>query len=225
MVRIAGLDSGKMRDSSYLVGLSVDKRIANILGAKRWTGDDYLKIEGDVADIHAKKPFDFIMVETNNVGVHVYEVLKHKYHLPVYPVTTSKDLKDPKKQAGYKVMDKNAMVKVMLQWFSEDALLFPKTLTPELQELKRQLSIFAEHRTESGSFSYYAEGNEHDDGVMGLMLACFKARAYMTERKTIYTTASRKFGYQGRNDNPQLGTGIPSSVRGLQSKGWTVRMP
>lgn len=226
MVRIAGLDSGKSRDSSALVGIDVDhrERMIKILNAKRWLGRDYIDVEKEIAHIHQSKPFDFYMVETNNVGVHVWEVLKHKYQMPAYPVTTSKDIKDPKKQQGYKVMDKNAMVKLMLQWKAEERLLFPSSTNAELEELKRQLSIFSEHRTDSGSVSYYAEGQEHDDLVMALMLACFKARAYMTETKRVIVTTNKRHDIYG-GGMADIGSGVPEHLRGIQQIGYEVRMP
>jgi len=46
-------------------------------------------------------------------------------------------------------------------------------------ELKRQIAIFAEHKTEAGSVSYYAPGAEHDDGVMALMINIQKVKQYL----------------------------------------------
>ena len=224
-VRIAGLDSGKSRDSSALVAVSVQDDKIKILNAKRWLGRNYLDVEAEIAKIHAQKPFNFVMIEINSVGVHVYEVLKYKYNLPAFAVTTSKDIKDAKKAAGEKVMDKNAMVKLMLDWFAEERLIFPVNSNAELDELKRQLSIFAEHKTDAGNVSYYAEGSEHDDLVMALMLACFKARPYLAARKHHLVVATKKFSSSSRFNDGIVGSGIPPHLRNLQTKNWVIRRP
>lgn len=227
-VRIAGLDSGKSRDSSALVGIRVEENKVKILNAKRWRGRNYLDVEAEIAAIHRKAPFNFYMVEMNSVGVHVFEVLKYKYNLPAFSVTTSKDIKDPKKITSDKTMDKNLMVKIMLEWFADETLIFPAESNPELDELKRQLSIFAEHKTNSGTIAYYAEGSEHDDLVMALMLACFKARAYLTPKKSVVIATSKKFMPAPNRPNRLMstfGSGVPEHLRRLQSKEWSILYP
>ena len=64
---------------------------------------------------------------------------------------------------------------------------------------KRQISNFAEHITEAGNASYYAEGTEHDDTVMALMLACFIGRHYIKRQEVPQqkmTSATKRFGYE-----------------------------
>ena len=46
-------------------------------------------------------------------------------------------------------------------------------------ELKRQIAIFAEHKTDVGIASYYAPGSEHGDGVMALMINIQKVTQYL----------------------------------------------
>lgn len=145
-------------------------------------------MENEIALIHTRKPFDYYILEINNTGIHVFEVLNYQKRLPVIPVTTTKDIKDPKKKYSAQVMDKNEMVRIMLHWFQDGTIIFPQQSTAELDELKRQLSIFAEHRTEAGSVSYRAEGQEHDDLVMALMLCCFWARRYVGGRDLVGVT-------------------------------------
>lgn len=185
-MRTGSLDSGKKRDSSCLVGTEVrpdtDGRLKLfVIAAKFWTRTLYLKMEDDVADIHRRKPFDMVIVEVNHVGEHVYEVLKYKKGMPVLPVTTSKDLKDIQKIQGYETMDKNAMVNLVLQWKLDGLIVFPpiERRTPEIRELVRQYTIFTEHTTESGAVSYRAEGQEHDDGVMSLLINAWYNRRHV----------------------------------------------
>ena len=113
MTRIAGIDPGKMRDSFGFVGTEVDNGVMKVLGAKRWLGRNYLQVEDEIALIHQKKPFDMFVVEVNNTGVHVYEVLTEQKHLPVIPVVTTKDVKDLAKKHDGRTMDKNGSINVM----------------------------------------------------------------------------------------------------------------
>lgn len=133
------------------------------------------------------------VLELNNTGTHVYEVLYSQKNLPVIPVTTTKDVKDLDKKYSGKIMDKNEMARLMAHWFQDGSIVLPLALTGELAELKRQLSIFAEHRTEAGSVSYRAEGQEHDDLVMALMLCCFYARHLIGGRGLIGVNDSTDF--------------------------------
>ncbi len=176
MTRIAGLDPGKHIDYFAFVGTSIQGGVMQVLGAKRWRGRNYLEVESELAQIHATKPFDMYVLELNNTGTHVYEVLTEQKHLPVIPVVTTKDVKDLAKKHDGRTMDKNEMVRLMIHWFLDGSIVFPEVMTSELMELERQLRIFAEIKTEAGSLSYRAEGSEHDDLVMALMLACFGAR-------------------------------------------------
>lgn len=175
-MRIAGLDPGKHLDAFALVGTEIVDGVLQIRGAKRWMGRNYLQVEDEIAQIHRTKPFDMYVLELNNTGTHVYEVLSDQKHLPVIPVVTTKDVKDLAKKHDGRTMDKNEMVRLMAHWFLDGSIQFPINKTAELTELERQLKIFAEHKTETGSVSYRAEGSEHDDLVMALMLACFGAR-------------------------------------------------
>jgi len=178
------------------------------MGAKRWLGRAYLDVEKEIANIHSNSPFDFYVVERNNTGEHVVEVLKKHYRLPVLAVTTGRELKTKEKIYSPKVMDKNEMVKYMIILIQEKKLKFPKTKTMELTELERQMSIFAEHKTEAGKFTYHAEGAEHDDLVMALMLACFIGRYYINRKPGAKKTSSvsRKYTEQ---DEDLLGSGVP----------------
>lgn len=78
-------------------------------------------------------------------------------------------------------MDKNENVKWFLNMNAEHRIIFPvdKNCSPDMLELKRQIAIFAEHKTEAGSVSYYAPGSEHDDGVMALMINIQKVKQYL----------------------------------------------
>lgn len=182
-----------------------------MLGAKRWQGRAYLEVEREIHLIDAKTPFDYYVVERNNTGEHVIEVLKTQYSLPIVPVTTSRDIKDEKKIFSPKVMDKIDMVRYMLIMFNDGRIVFPKEPKGEVMELMRQLSIFSEKKTETGKVTYQAEGSEHDDLVMALMLACFLGRNFVDkgEHSNKYHSTSRSFT---GNEDDIYGSGVPDGL-------------
>jgi len=195
-LRIAGLDPGKIRDGFALVSCEIKDNKLYVKGCKRWLHRNYIEVERDIKHIHENNPFDFIMLEVNNTGQHVYEILKYEMNLPVYPVTTSSDLKDLSKKDSLSVMDKNEMVRLMSHWFNSKLIIFPRIKDKEMKELQRQISIFAQYRSEAGSVSYRAEGNEHDDLVMSLMLCCFIARKHMGGRDYILICVDDPIDYE-----------------------------
>src|SRR3990167_627007 len=178
--RIAGLDPGKQMDSFALVGIEVrDRRDIYIIGAAQWKHQDYLKVEDEAYQIHssiAKRPFNDVVVETNNTGWHVVEVLKSKYHMPIRPVTTVPKLTDKKKIREGNSMAKNEMVTWLKKMILADRVYFPDVDSPGTKALKSQLPKFTRKLTDAGNTSYSAQGKEHDDLVMALILACFYAR-------------------------------------------------
>jgi hypothetical protein len=219
-MRIAGIDPGKQKDSFFFVGTEIKDKKIYVLGAREWKGRAYLDVENDISGIHEKKPFDYYVVERNNTGEHVIEVLTRNHNLPVLPVFTTRDIKDPKKIYSPRMMDKMEMVKFMLILINDHRLVFPTPPTPETRELERQMSIFAEHKTElTGKVSYQAEGSEHDDAVMALMLACFIGRLYIDrqEGKKKMATASKRFG---PTDEDVLGSGVPEEYNVQQRYVW-----
>src|SRR5438309_2025955 len=205
--RIVGIDPGKQKDSFAMVTITIRDKKIYVLGAKGWVGRAYLQVEEELAQIHQLRPADLYVVEKNNIGDHVIEVLKFKKHLPVIGVTTSKDIKNRDRHPD--TMDKNEMVRWMLTMMQEGRLVFPKIDSAETAELKRQLSIFAENKTANGSVSYGAEGQEHDDFVMALMLACFAAKKYLGRGSGRHFVAST--GVTSHHHGHNVGIGSQSS--------------
>ncbi len=209
-MRLAGIDPGKQKDSFAMVGTEIKNKKIYVLGAKRWLGRAYLEVEKELHKIDERNPFDYYIVERNNTGEHVIEVLKYQYSLPVIAVTTVSKTPDDKRAFSPRIMDKIEMVRYMIIMFTDDRIVFPKNPQGEVKELLRQLSIFAEHKTEgTGNVRYQAEGSEHDDLVMALMLACFYARMFVDkppgERHVHH--ASKKI-FPGA-DEDILGSGVP----------------
>ena len=212
-MRIAGIDSGKQRDSFAFVGIEIKNDDIHVLGVKTWLGRKYLEVENLIANIHDTRPFDYYVVEVNNTGEHVYEELKYRHKIPnVIPVFTTANVKDQLKIAKGKAMPKNQMVLYMARMFQNNRIKFPSKTNDHIEELKRQISNFAEHITEAGNASYYAEGTEHDDTVMALMLAIFIGRHYIKKHEGLQTelrVTSKKFS--GKNEDV-LGSGVPTNM-------------
>ena len=166
-MRIAGIDSGKRKDSFAFVGIEIRNDNVYVTGVKTWLGRNYLDVENLIANIHDTKPFNYYVVEINNTGEHVFEELKYRHKIPnVIPTFTTRETKDQSKINSGRVMPKNQMVLWLARMFQNNRIKFPKTSNKDIEELKRQISIFSEIVTESGNVSYRAEGNEHDDTVM-----------------------------------------------------------
>ena len=222
-MKIAGIDSGKQRDSFAFVGIEIKNDDIHVLGVKTWIQRKYIEVENLIANIHDTQPFDYYVVEVNNSGEHVYEELKYRHKIPnVIPVFTTASVKDQIKIATGKAMPKNQMVLYMARMFQNNRIKFPKKTNKHIEELKRQISNFAEHITEAGNASYYAEGTEHDDTVMALMLAIFIGRHYIKRHEGLQTglkVVSKKYGSEEKD---LLGTGVPI---GMEVLGKSVYIP
>lgn len=220
-MRIAGIDSGKRRDSFAFVGIEIRNDDVYVVGVKTWLGRNYIEVENLIANIHDKKPFNFYCVEINNTGEHVFEELKYRHRIPnVIPTFTSANVKDQHKINSGKVMPKNQMTLWLARMFQNNRIKFPKTSNKDVDELKRQISIFSEVITESGSVSYRAEGQEHDDTVMALMLACFIGRNFIKNNEGFnqgLQVANRQFKVE---DPDIFGSGVPKYAESIQREVW-----
>ena len=180
--RVAALDPGKQQDRFAMVGLEIRRKSdIYIIGANEWKlHEDYEEVEEQVAIINktmVKRPFDFIAVETNNSGWHVVEALR-KLNLPILPINTSKNIKDKKKILLGNTMDKNDMVRWLQRQIQAEPprLHFPTVHTNGTLALYNQMPKMTRKITEAGNVSYSAQGKEHDDLVMALILASYVAR-------------------------------------------------
>ena len=134
-MRIAGIDSGKQRDSFAFVGIEIKNDSIYVLGVKTWIGRKYIEVEELIAEIHEKKPFNFYVVEINNTGEHVYEELKYRHRIPnVLPTFTTAQVKDQSKINTGRVMPKNQMVIWMARMFQQNRIKFPTKTNKHIEE-------------------------------------------------------------------------------------------
>ena len=199
LVRICGCDPGKQRDSFALCSLVVDPSENTIFVeyAMRWLRVDYLKVEEQIANLHKQAKWLNIYVEQNNTGEHVIEVLKKQYGMPVKAITTYGKMSDTKKHHQVKSMSKPEMVFWYLKAKQKHLVKFPRnSKNHHMKELERQISIFSEHKTDAGNAVYQAPGEEHDDLVMALLIACFAARKWIRIEGSTQASIAGGFNYQ-----------------------------
>ena len=125
---------GKLSDSFAFVVIRVDKENIIVRAAKRWLGLEYTDVEQQIAKFHLKHNFDHIVIEQNNTGIHVIEVLRRQYNLPIIPVTTTKNLKDNKKIMSARVMDKNMMAMYNANLMNDHKIKYPTTGSKAMKE-------------------------------------------------------------------------------------------
>lgn len=210
MVKILALDPGKIADSFGVVGIEPIKDEIHIRLAKRWLGRNYTDVVNKIIAIHVRQNFDHIVLEMNNTGQVVKELFDAK-GVKTIPVTTVGKVTDPKKKVSLKAMEKKEIALWFLRMKTDHKIKFHGTNDPDVKELMRQIQIFAEHRPQTdygtGNFKYSAPGEEHDDMVMALLLACHIGRYYLTKKRNSTGVTSKKV--YGDSDD-EFGSGVPS---------------
>ncbi len=205
-------DPGKHFDAFGIAAIKVKPKFIQVIGAKQFKKFDYIDVENYLEEKYHELDPVHIVIELNNTGTHVIENLVRVNDIPVIvPVTTSTDIKDIKKINSVKTMDKNAMAPWLKASIQNNIIRFPKKGSKDMEELKRQISIFASHKTEARHISYRAPGAEHDDMVMALMLACFIGRYYLQQNRSKINVVSKKI-VPDRDEDDYLGSGIPATA-------------
>lgn len=212
--RIGSGDPGRFNDGFAFVLTRLEKLERDwkiyVLGAKGWKGEQYPVVESELAQIHTKKSLDFFVVEQNNTGINVIESLRLRYGIPVRSVVSSNRIKSAQVIRKGQTMDKFEM----RAWIEEQRqfgrILFPKQKTDGIKQLESQLASFVRKVTKSGTVTYSAEGSQHDDFVMALMVNLFFIRRKLLKdlnhnRRRIVTKK-----YEVDDSNSIFGTGIPS---------------
>jgi len=111
----------------------------------------------------------------------------------------------------------------LARMFQNNRIKFPSKTNKHIEELKRQISNFAEHITEAGQVSYRADGTEHDDTVMALMLACFIGRNFIKDSDGMsqpLLVVTRQFHVMSDEDDV-YGSGIPVTTEQKDFAVWT----
>ena len=128
----------------------------------------------EIGVLHQKYQWGDTYIEQES-GQYLITTLKQQ-QMPVKVITTGKKVKDPKKLDRIKVMDKIEMSEFLRKLMLNGQLLFPRNPSKRMKILEEQIPYFTKHTTEAGSVDYYAPGEEPDNMVRALMIACFSVR-------------------------------------------------
>ena len=174
--KVVAIAHSKHRNSFAIVGAEiVDKEKKIYLAfAKGWDRSNINNIADDIKEYFKKFKWQKTWVD-QSTGEHLINEIRKK-GLKVGVINTQKEMKDPTGIKQTRIMDKVEMVQWMYEMKIGHHIKFPLHGTKNMNVLERQISVFGEHKTESGGMDYYAPGEEHDDYVRGLMILCFSAR-------------------------------------------------
>lgn len=174
--RVLCSDPGKQK-SRFGVGLlELHGQDIWIKAASQFAKKKYRVMEAYMAAIHKKNPVTHVAVEKNNVGIHVIESLKDEHHLPVFAITTTNQIKDPKKILSARSMPKIEHAEWLHKFIENGHLKYPKHDTPGHLALRNQISKVTKKVTKAGTVTYSTDGNEPDDMWMTLMVGTWVIR-------------------------------------------------
>lgn len=177
IVKRAAISHSKHRNMFGLIGIEADseKKEIDVRLARQWPRDTLNTIPAEIKKIHNKIVWDTTYTD-QLVGEHLIQSLKRDYNLNVQVINTQKNLKDPDDIEKVKTMDKVEMVQWMLTIFQNNQINFPGNKSRHMNDLISQITLFTEHKTESGNIDYFAPGDEYDNLTKALMIACFSVR-------------------------------------------------
>lgn len=199
---LAAIDSGKKKDFMAFLGARVTLETAKveIFLCNRWKfpkateTQNYTVIEKQIAERHnTKTAFSKYIIEVNNVGEHVADVLQFEYHLPCFRVNTANKVKNQAQTPN--TMGKKQIIDWVKHKKAEGTYIIPdKSAGPEFAEFVRQLEQYSSKMTDAGNESYSAPSNDHDDYVAAfLTLNHYISQRLLRIRKSTYQTFNKSF--------------------------------
>jgi hypothetical protein len=175
---IVAISYTKQRTMFGMVGVEIDsqKRVAFVRLAKQWSRKNMNSIPGDIKELHKRVKWNNTIVD-QQVGQHLIKSFEMAMSTGLQVITTQKNLRDPENIELLKVMDITEMTQLTLSIKQDHRIQFPKkNHTEDMMDLMKQMEMFTEHITESGTVAYYAPGEELDCLPRALMMCCFAAR-------------------------------------------------
>lgn len=161
-----------------MVGVEIDtrKKTAFVRLAKQWSRKNMNAIPGDIAQLHSRIKWHTTIAD-QLVGQHLIRSIENMMGNQLQIITTQKNLKDPENIEKLKVMDITEMTQLTLSIKQDHRIQFPKkNHSEDMIDLMKQMEMFTEHVTESGTVAYYAPGEELDSLPRALMMCCFAGR-------------------------------------------------
>ena len=173
-MRNVGLSYSKLRNHLGAVGIRISNNRISVEYARRWRADKVNDMANDLL-------YAYSIIKWNQtyadqlIGEFAINLLRQRA-LPTRVITTNKLSKNAKDIEKIKVMDKIEMAEFVRKLKLNEQLRFPAKPSQYMKELEDQLPMFSKHTTEAGSVDYYAPGEEPDELVRGLLIACFSVR-------------------------------------------------
>lgn len=169
-----------------MVGIEIDlaNKLAYVRLAKIWKRDNMNAIPGEIKQINNKVKWDMTFAD-QLIGQHLIRSIEKALEYQVHTITTQKNLKDPENIELIKVMDMTEMTQLTLSLKQDHTIQFPpKDHSKDMLDLMKQIEMFTEHTTESGTIAYYAPGDELDCLTKALMICLFGGRLLLKDGAT-----------------------------------------
>ena len=173
-MRNVGLSYSKLRNHLGAVGVRVTNNRIAVEYARRWPAEKVNDMANDLAFAYSRVKWNSTYAD-QLIGEFAINLLRRRA-LPTSVITTNKLSKNAKDIEKIKVMDKIEMSEFVRKLKINEQLRFPTKPSIYIKELEEQLPMFSKHTTEAGSVDYYAPGEEPDELVRGLLIACFSVR-------------------------------------------------
>lgn len=180
---IIALSYTKLRTAFGMVGIEVDdkEQLAYVRLAKIWKRTEMNSIAPQIKEINNQIKWDLTFAD-QLLGQHLIRKIENSLGFQVQTITTMKNLKDPEDIELIKVMDMTEMSQLTLSLKQGHQIQFPpKNPTKDMLDLMKQIEMFTEYTTESGTVSYYAPGEEMDCLTKALMITLFAARVSLQQ--------------------------------------------
>ena len=174
--RILASDPGKQKSRFGVEVLELHGRDIWIKAAAQFAKKKYRVMEAYMAGIHKHNPVTHVVVEKNNVGIHVIESLKDEHNLPVFAITTTNEVTNAKKLLSARTMPKIEHAEWLDKFIENGHLKYPIHDTPGHRALRTQISKVTKKITRAGTVTYSTDGNEPDDMWMTLMVGTWVIR-------------------------------------------------
>ena len=173
-MRNAAISYSKLREDFGAVGIRVMNNRIGVEFARRWHATEVKNMVNDMIHAYGRVNWNDTFID-QITGEYLINMLKRR-GMPMQIITTNKLSKNAKDIEKIRVMDKIEMADFLRALKHNEQLRFPKKPSVHMQKLEAQVPMFSKHTTEAGSIDYYAPGEEPDDLVRALLIACFSVR-------------------------------------------------
>ena len=176
-MRSVAISYSKLREDFGAIGVTAAENRIYVNMARRWHSSQVAEMANSMLTFYNRVTWPNTYID-QITGEYLIDMLK-KRGIPTKVISTQKNIKDAKKIEKIKVMDRIEMTEFLRKLKNNGQLRFPVNPSKYMQVLENQIPMFAKHTTEAGGVDYYAPGEEPDDLVRALMIACFSVRNYI----------------------------------------------